>query len=248
MSLTPPCRVFAIVLYSSLMSLGGAVTTAAQDLAIGVAVGPSAYDLSGTGTGAAGAVLLAWAPVRGLVVEPGVTVFTYRSQFDERTILLFPELSIQGELPLGRIRPFLGGGAGGGFVATGAGETVATLHAVGGVRIAVGNGWGARGEMRVRAVRPWTGNSAFLLLNRWDRTEWQRLPVWYSTPPADAELTGFTDGDRDSWARASIVPDLEQVLTVPGRYRFELLWYTSPAPVSLFPEVERTSNPFEIAS
>ncbi len=90
--------------------------------------------------------------------------------------------------------------------------------------------------------------SAFLLLNRWDGTEWQRLPVWYSTPPADAELTGFTDGDRDSWARASIVPDLEQVLTVPGRYRFELLWYTSPAPVSLFPEVERTSNPFEIAS
>jgi len=164
MSFTPPCRVFAMVLYTSLTSLSAAGTAAAQDLAIGVAVGPSPYDLSGTGTGVAGAVLLAWAPLRGLVVEPGVTVFTYRSQFDERTTLLFPELSIQGELPLGRIRPFLGGGAGGGFVASGTGETVATLHAVGGVRIALGKGWGALGEMRVRAVRPWTGDTVDFLL------------------------------------------------------------------------------------
>jgi hypothetical protein len=163
MSLTRPCRVFAMVLYTSLMSLSDASTAGAQDLAIGVAVGPSPYDLSGTGTGAAGAVLLAWAPLRGLVVEPGVTVFTYRSQFDERTTLLFPELSVQGELPLGRIRPFLGGGAGGGFVASGTGSTVATLHAVGGVRMALGNDWGALGEMRVRAVRPWTGNTVDFL-------------------------------------------------------------------------------------
>jgi hypothetical protein len=164
MSFAAPCRVVAIVLYTSLMSLSGTRTAGAQDLAIGIAAGPSPYDLSGTGTGASGAVLLAWAPLRGLVVEPGVTVFTYRTQFDERTTLLFPELSIQGELPLGRIRPFLGGGAGGGFVASGAGETVATLHAVGGVRIAFGNEWGALGEMRVRAVRPWTGNTVDFLL------------------------------------------------------------------------------------
>ena len=164
MSLTLTCRGFTIALCSSLMSLSGAGTAAAQGLAIGVAVGPSPYDLSGTGTGAAGAVLLAWTPLRGLVVEPRVTVFTYRSQFDERTTLVFPELSIQGELPLGRLRPFLGGGAGGGFVASGTGETVATLHAVGGVRIAIGNGWGALGEMRVRAVRPWTGNTVDFLL------------------------------------------------------------------------------------
>jgi hypothetical protein len=163
MSFPHLCRVFALALSAGFMSLGGAGTAAAQDLDLGVAVGPSPYDLSGTGTGAAGAVLLAWAPVRGLVVEPGVTVFAYRSQFDERTTWLFPELSIQGQLPLGRVRPFLGGGAGGGFVASGTGQTVATLHAVGGVRIALGKGWGGLGEMRVRAVRPWTGNTVDFL-------------------------------------------------------------------------------------
>lgn len=163
MSFAHPCRVFALALCAGVMSLVDARTGAAQDLTLGVAAGPSPYDLSGTGTGAAGAVLLAWAPLRGLVVEPGVTVFTYRSQFDERTTWLFPELSIQGELPLGRVRPFLGGGAGGGFVASGTGQTVATLHAVGGLRIALGEGWGALGEMRVRAVRPWTGNTVDFL-------------------------------------------------------------------------------------
>jgi len=163
MSFAHPCRVFALALGAVVMSLVDARTAAAQDLALGVAAGPSPYDLSGTGTGAAGAVLLAWSPLRGLVVEPGVTVFTYNSQFDERTTWLFPELSIQGELPLGRVRPFLGGGAGGGFVASGAGQTVATLHAVGGLRIALGKGWDGLGEMRVRAVRPWTGNTVDFL-------------------------------------------------------------------------------------
>lgn len=163
MGFTLRCRVSALALSAVCVSLVHPRTAAPQDLALGIAVGPSPYDLSGTGTGAAGAVLLAWAPVRGLVVEPGVTVFSYRSQFDQRTTWLFPELSIQGELPLGRVRPFLGGGAGGGFVAGGTGQTVATLHAVGGLRIAIGEGWGALGEMRVRAVRPWTGNTVDFL-------------------------------------------------------------------------------------
>ena len=164
MSFKSPCRVLTIVLYTSPMSLSGGGTVAAQDLALSVAIGPSPYDLSGTGTGAAGAVRLAWTPVRSLVVEPGMTVFTYRSQFDERTTLLFRELSIQGELPLGRVRPFLGGGAGGAFVVSGPGDTEATLHAVGGVRIALGKNWGALGEMRIRAVRPWTGNTVDFML------------------------------------------------------------------------------------
>ena len=102
MSFRLSCRVLTIVLFTSLTSLRDGGTAAAQDLAITVAIGPSPYDLSGTGTGAAGAVRLEWAPLRGLVIEPGMTVFTYRSQFDERTTLLFRELSIQGELPLGR--------------------------------------------------------------------------------------------------------------------------------------------------
>jgi hypothetical protein len=88
---------------------------------------------------------------------------------------------------------------------------------------------------------------AFLLLNYWDGQAWQRLPPWYSPfPPPDPERTAFTAGDRDSWARESIVPDLGQAATTPGRYRFELLWYTGPEPAPLFSESDRTSNEFTI--
>jgi hypothetical protein len=132
-------------------------------LALSGAVGPSAYDLSGTGTGFAAAVELSWRPVMGLVIEPGMTYFTYQSQFSERIHYLMNELSVQGELPLGRVCPFLGGGAGFARVAGESEETVATLHAVGGLRVDLSQAWGARAEMRVRAVRPWTGNTVDIL-------------------------------------------------------------------------------------
>lgn len=101
----------------------GAVSPAVAQgrLGLAIAAGSSPYDLSGTGTGGAGAAFLAWRPLRGLVVEPGMTVFSYESQFDERTTVLLPELSVQGEL-----RKLLG-------------------------------------EMRVRAVHPWTGNTVDLI-------------------------------------------------------------------------------------
>jgi hypothetical protein len=156
-----PFRVLALTLIALLLPVRPG---AAQGrLALAVAAGPSPYDLAGTGTGTSGAAFLAWRPARGLVVEPGLTVFSYRSQFGERTSLLFPELSVQGELVLGRIRPFLGGGGGGAFVLGGVGETVATLHAVGGARVDLGEAWALLGEMRIRAVRPWTGNTVDFL-------------------------------------------------------------------------------------
>jgi len=133
-------------------------------LALSLALGPSPYDLSGTGTGFAVAAGLPWEPVAGLIVEPGVTFFTYSSQFETRFNYLFPELSVQAQLPRGRVRPFLGVGAGGAFVVSGPSETVATLHAVGGVRVAIDATWGVRSELRVRAVRPWVGNTADFLL------------------------------------------------------------------------------------
>jgi hypothetical protein len=138
-------------------------TSAQGRLALGIAAGPSPYDLAGTGTGTAAGGFLAWRPARGLVVEPGLTVFSYRSQFDERTNLVFPELSIQGELVLGRFRPFLGGGAGGAFALSGVPSTTVTLHAVGGARLDLSETWGLLGEMRIRAVHPWTGNTVDLL-------------------------------------------------------------------------------------
>jgi hypothetical protein len=140
-----------------------AFAQAGSRLALSVAAGPSPYDLSGTGTGFAAAAELSWRPVSGLVVEPGLTYFTYQSQFSERIHYLMNELSIQGELPLGRVRPFLGGGAGFARVVSDPEETVATLHAVGGFRVDLSQAWGARAEMRVRAVRPWTGNTVDFL-------------------------------------------------------------------------------------
>jgi hypothetical protein len=98
------------------------------------------------------------------VVEPGLTFFTYRSQFSERTSLLLPEISLQGELVLGRLRPFLGGGAGGSLGLSGAGGSGATLHAVGGARVDLSRAWTMLGQMRVRAVRPWTGHTVDFLL------------------------------------------------------------------------------------
>jgi hypothetical protein len=156
-----PFRVLALTLVALLLPVRPG---AAQGrLALAVAAGPSPYDLAGTGTGTSGAAFLAWRPARGLVVEPGVTVFSYRSQFGERTSLLFPELSVQGELVLGTFRPFIGGGAGGSFGLEGAGETALTLHAVGGTRVDLSDAWSLLGEMRIRAVRPWTGNTVDFL-------------------------------------------------------------------------------------
>jgi hypothetical protein len=132
-------------------------------LAVAIAAGPSPYDLSGTGTGAAVGGFLPWRPARGLVVEPGLTVFSYTSQYDERTNLLLPEVSIQGELVLGQFRPFLGGGAGGSFAVSGVPTTTVTLHAVGGARVDLGETWGLRGEMRIRSVHPWTGHTVDFL-------------------------------------------------------------------------------------
>jgi hypothetical protein len=156
----PRCALVALCL---LAPVGPAFAQAGSRLALSVAVGPSPYDLSGTGTGFAAAAELSWRPVVGLVVEPGLTYFTYQSQFAERVHYLMNELSVQGELPLGSVRPFLGGGVGFARVVSGPEQTVATLHAVGGIRVDLSQAWGARAEMRARAVRPWTGNTVDFL-------------------------------------------------------------------------------------
>lgn len=98
------------------------------------------------------------------MIEPGVGFLSHESQFDEPTTFLFPELSIQGQLQLGRARPFLGGGAGGAIVVSGDGESVETLHAVIGTRLDMGRDWVVSGEIRVRAVQPWSGNTADFLV------------------------------------------------------------------------------------
>ncbi|MGH2392720.1 MAG: hypothetical protein ACRDGH_04365, partial [Candidatus Limnocylindria bacterium] len=76
--------------------------------------GASQYDLSGTGWGPflAGRASIPWTgPV---VLEPGLEVFTYESQFDERHTLLLPVVQLQLARREGRLRPY--GGVGGGIM------------------------------------------------------------------------------------------------------------------------------------
>jgi hypothetical protein len=203
-------RVLVLMLSAGLASTSPSF--AQGRLAVEVAAGPSPYDLSGTGTGTAGGAFLAWRPARGLVVEPGLTVFHYRSQSGGGRTHLFPELSVQGELVLGSFRPFLGAGAGATVGLTGAGTTAATLHAVGGARVDLSPSWGLLGQLRIRAVRPWTGNTADFLFGVSRALQAGRVgvptdpaadPVYRPvTPPARMELTGHLGIHVDRAAQA----------------------------------------------
>lgn len=141
-----------------------AVAQQASRIDLGIAAGPSPYDLSGTGTAFAAGIRAPWQAQRWLVIEPGVGFLSYDEQFGDRITYLFPELSLQGQLHFGRARPFLGGGVGAAFVVGGEGETVETLHGVLGTRLDMSPDWTVSGEFRVRAVKPWAGNTADFLL------------------------------------------------------------------------------------
>jgi hypothetical protein len=160
-------------------------------------------------------VFLAWRPARGLIVEPGLTVFGYRSQFGRNTAILFPEIGVQGELALGSFRPFIGGGAGGALSVTGVQTRTYTLHAVGGARVDLSPNWGLLGQMRIRAVRPWTGNTVDFLfgVSRGLRKASVGVPVdpvadplpRIVVPPARLELAGHLGVHVDRHAEADRV-------------------------------------------
>jgi len=124
-------------------------------------LGPSPYDLSGTGTGFALNVGITIPVLRQvLMVEPSIGIFTYSSQFGNRTHWLFPELGLQAQALAGRVRPYLGGGIGAGTEGlSGPARWKLTLHGVAGVRAHLGGRWGIRGEMRLRSVDPFHGNT-----------------------------------------------------------------------------------------
>jgi len=124
-------------------------------------LGPSPYDLSGTGTGFAANLGIAVPMLRqALILEPSLGIFTYSSQFGNRTHWLFPELGLQAQAHLGGVRPYLGGGIGAGTEGlSGPARWQVTLHGVAGLRVHLGGRWGMRGEMRVRSVDPFHGNT-----------------------------------------------------------------------------------------
>jgi hypothetical protein len=124
-------------------------------------IGPARYDLTSSGTGFAGQAGLAFRPVRRvLLLEPSLGYLTYRNRFGLRDHWFFPELSIQAEVRLGMLRPFVGGGAGAGVASlVGSDRWHGALHGVTGVRLHLGRDWGGRAEVRIRAVPPWSGHT-----------------------------------------------------------------------------------------
>jgi hypothetical protein len=124
-------------------------------------LGPSPYDLSGTGTGFAVNAGVAVPVLRQvLLLEPSLGIFTYTSQFGNREHWLFPELGLQAQARVGAVRPYLGGGIGAGTVGlSGPARWKFTLHGLAGVRAHLSGRWGIRGEMRIRSVDPFHGNT-----------------------------------------------------------------------------------------
>ena len=123
-------------------------------------IGVSRYDLTTSGTGLSGFAALTFHPARRLLLEPTLGYLTYRNDFGQRTHWFFPELSVQTELRLGTVLPFVGAGGGAGAASrVGSDRWEGTLHAVTGLRVRLGRAWGGRAEVRLRAVPPWSGHT-----------------------------------------------------------------------------------------
>ncbi|MGE0161268.1 MAG: hypothetical protein AB7T31_17870 [Gemmatimonadales bacterium] len=118
--------------------------------------GPANYDLSGTGwSGTAGAYIedfrRSW-----FALDYGVSLFWYRPQIAERTVMLLPEGGVAFQGP--RYVP-LRFALGGGYSLTASGDQPQSLtaYAALGLSVSLGANWRARPELRVRFVDPFHG-------------------------------------------------------------------------------------------
>lgn len=87
------------------------------------------------------------------IIEPGFSYMRFNSEFGDRNYLL-PDLSLQVQGYVGPVRPYIGGGVGFANISAGTSQSQLTLHAVSGIRVRLGHGWGVRAEARARAVDP----------------------------------------------------------------------------------------------
>jgi hypothetical protein len=124
-------------------------------------LGPSPYGFLNSGTGFAINLGLSTPLLhRVLFLEPNLGYFTYTTQFGHRNSWFFPELSLQAQAGAGKVRPYFGGGMGGGSESLGSPtKWDLTLHALAGIRMRLVGRWGLRGEFKVRSVHPWRGHT-----------------------------------------------------------------------------------------
>jgi hypothetical protein len=143
----------------------------------GVKAGLSAFDLNGTGTAFVGGPIGYAVLNKHLLVELGVPLFEHSRDVSaggltgsERTRLFLPELSLEGQVQLGRFQPYLAVGGGAAIRLNGPTRGGGTLHAALGTRAAVGRHTLLRGEIRARSIRPWSGDAVdFTLGIEWTR-------------------------------------------------------------------------------
>jgi hypothetical protein len=121
---------------------------------ISVSSGVFNYDLSGTGNTPAIAVAADWRLIGNWLLEAGLTAARPVQQFGDRTVFIIPEVQVQHEWTLGRLSPFAGGGIGAGIdfrdELFGGARTDLALSAGGGLRAALTDAMGLRGEFLLR--------------------------------------------------------------------------------------------------
>lgn len=153
--------VWSAVMMAAVVAVPTNMAAQESDRFVGISAGPSQYDLSGTGTEAAFGLRFETPLNPWLVFETAVTHLEYKSQSRVTVRHVFPEAQVQLHRTSGALRPYLGVGGGASWRSTSAGNSFdPTLSVAGGVRIPLGADWRAQGELRVRAVDPWTGTTA----------------------------------------------------------------------------------------
>lgn len=151
----------AIILACLVVQGASAAQTQPSGTTVAVVAGPFQYDLSGTGTSVFGAARVEIPLARYVLLEPGLTFARYDAQFGSAVSLFFPEVQIQLGGTGGQLNPYLGAGVGPAFAfSNGASDTELALSAAAGIRVRVTSTWGARGELRVRAIDPFVGTTA----------------------------------------------------------------------------------------
>lgn len=128
--------------------------------AIAVVGGLSQYDLSGTGDTFFAAVRVE-APLSSIVlVEPGLTFSRYDTQGGSTVSLLFVDMQLQLQ-GRGVLSPYIGAGGGPAFAfREGRTDIQLSLSAALGLRYRIKQVWRVGGELRVRAIDPFAGNTA----------------------------------------------------------------------------------------
>ena len=144
---------------------GGTEPAAARRPAVSVSAGAFQYDLSGTGTAPMLAVRAEYPLARYALVEGGLTAARPEQQFGRTSTFLAPEAQLQAQLPLGRVAPYIGVGAGAAFDsrgdAFGGTRSDLTVSGAGGLRAQLTEQVGVRAELRVRGIGTgFTGSAA----------------------------------------------------------------------------------------